>query len=180
MLPGRSELSAVRQSSLLNCAQCPQPSCHSNTEFLKLGHSSWHDFPGTSCDWHPLTPFQPTQSDRAHMRSRPSWTSGRLPRLIRPHSADSSSHLLEHLNLLLAAERHWVALSDELPAHSLDVSFTLFACSWHCSHLSRVPGSRSLAVLLSSRPFWHVFHQTVANFSFRTTVADPWMDPAQF
>ena len=45
----------------------------------------------------------------------------------------------------LAAKRHWVALSDELPAHSLDVSFALFACSWHCSYLSRVLGSRSLA-----------------------------------
>ena len=67
MLPARSELSAIRESSLLNCALCPQSSCHSNSEFLKLGHSSsWQDFPGTSCDWHPLTPFQQTQSDRAH------------------------------------------------------------------------------------------------------------------
>ena len=116
---------------------------------------------------------------------------GKLPGLIRPHSSASASHLLEHLKLLLAAQRHWDALSDELPAHSLDVSFTLFACSWHCPYLSRVLGSRSwlvssrflgsrsLAVLLSSRPFRHVFHQTVVNFSFRTTVADPWMDLAQ-
>ena len=48
------------------------------------------------------------------------------------------------------------------------------------SYLSRVLGSRSLAVLLSSRPFWDVFHRTVVNFSFRITVADRWMDPAQF
>ena len=37
----------------------------------------------------------------------------------------------------------------------------LFACGWHCSCLSRVLGSQSLAVLLSSRPLWHGFHQTV-------------------
>ena len=48
------------------------------------------------------------------------------------------------------------------------------------SYLSRVLGSQSLAVLLSSRPFRHVFHQTVVNFSFRITVADQCMDPAQF
>ena len=72
------------------------------------------------------------------MRSRPSSTSGVA--LI------SRIHLLEHLNL--AAQRHWVALSDELPTHSLDVSFTLFACSWHCSCLSRVLGSRSLGCFL--------------------------------
>ena len=87
MLPARSELSAIRQSALLNCALCPQSSCHSNTEFLKLGHSSsWHNFLGTSGDWHPLTPFQQTQSDRAHMRSRPV-----LDLRCRSHSADSSS-----------------------------------------------------------------------------------------
>ena len=50
MLPARSELSAIQQYSLLNCALCPQSSCHSNTEFFKLGHSSsWHDFRGASC-----------------------------------------------------------------------------------------------------------------------------------
>ena len=36
---------AIQQSSLLNCALCLQSSCHSNTEFFKLAHSSsWHDF----------------------------------------------------------------------------------------------------------------------------------------
>ena len=183
MLPARSELSDMQQSSLLNCALCPQSSCHSNAAFFKLGHSSsWHHFPGTSCDWHPLTPFNKLNPTAAHMRSRPSWTSGVAP-ILRIHL----------LILLLAAFRHWVALSDELPAHSLEVSFALFACGWRCSYLSRVSwvpdpwlvssrvlGSRSLAVLLSSRPFRHVFHQTVVNFSFRITVADPWMDPAQF
>ena len=50
MLPARAELSAIQQYSLLNCALCPQSSCHSNTEFFKLGHSSsWHDFRGASC-----------------------------------------------------------------------------------------------------------------------------------
>ena len=41
MLPARSELSAIQQSSILNCALCPQSSCHSNTEFFNLGDSSF-------------------------------------------------------------------------------------------------------------------------------------------
>ena len=61
MLPARSELSAIQQSSLLNCALCPQSSCHSNinsssSAILLLGTTS----SGTSCDWQPLTPFQQT------------------------------------------------------------------------------------------------------------------------
>ena len=81
------------------------------------------------------------------MRSRPSWTSGVTP-ILRIHL---------RISLIFAALRRWVALSDELPAHSLDVSSALFACSWHCSYLSRLLGSRSLAVLLSSRPFGTCF-----------------------
>ena len=150
MLPARSELSAIRQSSLLNCALCPQSSCLSNTEFLKLSHSSsWHDFLASAGGFSTnlIRPRTHTVTSVLDLRGR-------------SHSADSSSHLLEHLILFLAAERHWAALSDELPAHSLDVSFVLFACSWRCSYLLRILGSRSLAV----------FHQAVVNFSLRVTL----------
>ena len=104
---------------------------------------------GISCLWHPLTPFQQTQS----IRPRTHAVTSVLDLRGRSHSADSSSHLLEHLNLLLAAQRHWAALSDELHAHSWDVSFALFACGWHCSCPSRVLGSQSLAVFFTGSSF---------------------------
>ena len=99
-----------------------------------------------------MTPFQQTQL----VRPRTHAVTSVLDLRGRSHSADSSSHLLEHLNLLVATQRHWAALSDELPAHSWDVSFALFACGWHCSCPSRVfwvpiPGCFTFFTVLSAR-----------------------------
>ena len=91
------------------------------------------------------------------------WTLHCVPLLVdRPSLLEE--HLLEHLHpLLFAARSHWVALalfctfSNTSPLVRLLLTTPFFHGSW-LQPWQFQHGSQSMAVCLSSQPFWHVFH----------------------